>query len=457
MERGISKMGTMPVPKLLFQMGAPIMLSMLGQALYNVVDSFFVSHIPATAQVADMGDKAINALTLAFPVQMLIIALGVGTGVGVNAVLSGSLGRGDREGACKAAGNAVFVSGCYYLLILLFGLCFVPAFIGSQTNDPVVAALGISYLRIITIGGFGGVFYMCMEKILVATGSTLAAMSAQLVGAVVNTVLDPILIFGLLGFPAMGVTGAAIATVIGQCAGLAVGLSVQLRPGREVPLRLRCLRPDKTTLGRIYAVGAPAILMQALTPVMTYGMNLILGTVSAAAVTAYGLYFKLQSFIFMPAFGLNNAVIPMIAFNRGAGQMARIKSTMRCGLITITVIMALGLLLMQLFARQVVGFFAIGPESAALCVTALRIITCGFLFAGINVMLQAVCQALGSGLSSLVVSLLRLVVVVLPLAFFLSRLPNGETAVWFAVPAAEAAACLAAALLTRRVYRRQVR
>ncbi|MEA4965190.1 MAG: MATE family efflux transporter [Oscillospiraceae bacterium] len=453
MQNEMNKMGTMPVPKLLWNMGAPIMFSMLGQALYNVVDSFFVSHMPDTAAVAELGDKAIRALTLAFPIQMLIIALGVGTGVGVNAALSGCLGRRDREGACRTAGNALFVSACYYAAILLFGLLGVRAFIGSQTTDPDVAAMGIRYLQIVTIGAFGCIGFMCLEKFLIATGDTVTAMLAQLAGAVVNTILDPIMIFGLLGCPAMGVAGAAIATVIGQCVGLTVALAVYLRRAREVPILLRCLRPDRTALRRIYAVGAPAILMQLLSPVMTYGMNLILGSVSAAAVTAYGLYYKLQNFIFMPAYGLNNAVIPIVSYNRGAGQKARITSAIRCGLFAVSLIMVLGILLLQLFAHQIVGIFAVAPESASLCVTALRIVTCGFLFAGVNIILQGVCQALGSGLSSLAVSLLRLLVVVLPLAWALSRLPTATTAVWFALPAAEASACVCAILLTRRVTR----
>ena len=452
--QGGNKMAEMPVKNLLLNMGAPMMISMLGQALYNVVDTFFVSHIPDTAQIADMGDKAINALTLAFPIQMLIMALGVGTGVGINAMIAKNLGRGDREQASRTAGNAMFVTLCYFAVIFLFGLILTNAFIHSQTTDAVIAEMGITYLRIITVFSLGSLGFMCLEKIVMGTGKTTVTMISQLAGAVTNIVLDPIMIYGLLGRPAMGVAGAAWATVIGQFVSLIVIAVAFFKKGVGLESGLRYLKPEKQTLGSIYAVGLPAIVMQILTPIMSYALNLILGAISVSAVTAYGVYYKLQNFIFMPGYGLNNASIPIISYNFGAKNKARVSQTIRYGLIYVSVIMLIGIILLQLFARQIVGIFSVTEESHQLCVLALRIITCGFFFAGANIILQGVCQALGKGGYSLIISLLRFVILALPLAWALSLTENAATLVWLSLPVAEAGACAAAILLTRKTYRK---
>ena len=449
-----NKMAEMPVNSLLLNMGAPMMISMLGQALYNVVDTFFVSHIPDTAQIADMGDKAINALTLAFPIQMLIMALGVGTGVGINAMIAKSLGRGDREQASRTAGNAIFAALCYFVLIFLFGLTASKAFIGTQTADPVIAEMGTAYLRIITVFSFGTLGYMCLEKIVMGTGKTTITMLCQLAGAVTNIILDPIMIYGLLGCPAMGVAGAAWATVIGQFVSLIVIAVIYFKKGIGIETSLRYLRPEQRTLAGIYSIGLPAIVMQILTPIMSYALNLILGAVSVSAVTAYGVYYKLQNFIFMPGYGLNNASIPIISYNFGAGNKKRVSQTVRYGLVYISAIMLTGMILLQVFARQIVGVFSVSEESYQLCVLALRIITCGFLFAGANIILQGVCQALGKGGYSLLISLLRFVVLALPLAWGLSFTKAAASVVWVSLPAAEAGACAAAIWLTSRAYRR---
>lgn len=449
-----NKMGVLPVPRLMVSMGAPMMLSMIVQALYNVVDSLFVSYIPDTAQIIQAGDKAVNALTLAFPVQMLILGFCIGTGVGVNAALSKSLGMQDHETASRIAGNAVFLSFCYYAAALLFGLFGVHPYISSQTSDPIVAEFAVSYLKIITIGAFGSVWYMCFEKLLQATGRTTAAMLGQLSGSLTNLVLDPIFIFGYLGLPAMGVAGAAIATVAGQCVAFAVTLTLHLKKNTEIQNSPALWRPDRSIIRRIYRVGAPAIVIQSLTSVMTFGMNLILGAVSATAVTAYGVYFKLQNFIFMPVYGLNNAVVPIISYNYGAKNPCRIREAIRCGLLLADTIMLLGVVLLQCFARPIVSCFALSEAAVELCVTALRIITYGFLFAGANVMLQGVCQALGNGVYSLGISALRMAVIVLPLAWVFSGLSNAAALVWWAVPAAEMIACAAAIPLTIQIYRK---
>lgn len=448
-----NKMAEMPVNRLLLNMGTPMMISMLGQALYNVVDTFFVSHIPDTARIADMGDKAINALTLAFPIQMLIMALGVGTGVGINAMIAKSLGRGDREQASRTAGNAIFAALCYFVLIFLFGLTASKAFIGTQTADPTIAEMGTTYLRIITIFSFGTLGYMCLEKIVMGTGKTTITMLCQLAGAVTNIILDPVMIYGLLGCPTMGVAGAAWATVIGQFVSLIVIAVIYFKKGVGIETSLCYLRPEQRTPAGIYSIGLPAIVMQILTPIMSYALNLILGAVSVSAVTAYGVYYKLQNFIFMPGYGLNNASIPIISYNFGAGDKKRVSQTVRYGLVYISAIMLAGMILLQVFARQIVGIFSVTEESYQLCVLALRIITCGFLFAGANIILQGVCQALGKGGYSLLISLLRFVVLALPLAWGLSFTKAAASIVWVSLPAAEAGACAAAIWLTGRACR----
>lgn len=448
-----NKMAVMPIHKLLMNMGGLMMISMLGQALYNVVDSYFVSHMADTNTITSMGDKAVNALTLAFPIQMLIIALGVGTGVGINAGLAHCLGRKDRKRASYTAGNAIFLSLCYYLVILAFGLFGAKAFIESQSHNQVINQMAIIYLQIITIGSFGALFDMCLEKIIMASGNTFITMIAQLAGAITNIILDPIMIYGWLGFPQMGIAGAAIATVIGQIVSLVIIVLMYIRHNHDVDKQWHYYQPQASIIKEIYVVGAPAILMQALTSFMTYGMNIILGSISVSAVTAYGIYYKLQNFIFMPAYGLNNASIPIIAYNKGAHQYERIKETIKYGLIDVTFIMVAGIILLQCFPQAIVSSFSLSADSQRLCIFALRIITFGFIFTGFNIILQGVCQALGNGIYSLLISMLRMLIVVLPLAYLLSGLADGELFVWLAIPIAEMIACGAAIYLTRKLYR----
>lgn len=446
-------MGTMPIRSLLLRMGGPMMLSMLGQALYNVVDTFFVSHIPDTAAIADYGEKAVNALTLAYPIQILMIALGVGTGVGINSALARTLGQKNRKLASATAGNAILISLIYFVLIFLFGIVGAGPFISTQTKDPEIAGMAVTYLRIVTIFSFGTMMYMTFEKIVMATGRTVITMTAQLAGAVTNIVLDPIMIYGLLGLPAMRVAGAAYATVIGQFVSLFIIVVFYLRKQVETDHSLRYLRPERDALLNIYRVGIPAIIMQILVPVMSYGMNLILGTISTSAVTAYGIYYKLQNFIFMPAYGLNNASIPIIAYNRGAGKVQRAEETIRWGLADVSVIMGIGIVLLSAGARPIVGIFGLTAESAELTVLALRIVVIGFLFAGINIILQGACQAMEKGVYSLIISLFRLILITLPMAFVLSRTADGLHLVWQAIPEGEITALASAVLLTRYASR----
>ena len=451
-----NKMGAMPIPKLLLNMGVPMILSMLIQAIYNIVDTYFVSQIPDTAGIVNMGDMAINALTLAYPIQALIIALMVGTGIPTNTLMAKSLGKRDREQANKVAGNAIMLSACIYVVFLLFGLFAAKAFIGTQTKDPIIAEMGTTYLSIVTIFSFGGIGNMGIEKIEMGCGNTKATMAAQMTGAISNMILDPILIFGYFGLPAMGVKGAAIATVIGQCLACLVIAYVHFFRNKEVDHGLKYLKPEKGILKTVFAIGLPATIMQILSPIMSYGMNLILGSVSTWAVTAYGVYYKLQYFVYMAVWGLNNASIPITSFNFGAKLKKRIDQAIKCVTTYVMIIMVLGVLVLQIFARPLVGLFDITEESAGLCVMALRIASWGLLFGGINVIMPGICQALGNGVYSLVVTLLRYVVVVLPLAFVFSLTSMAETLVWAAIPIAEIVAFVVAVTLTRKLYKKQV-
>lgn len=448
-----NKMAYMPVPRLLLNMGLPMMLSMVSLALYNIVDTFFVSRIPDTALISDMGDKAVNALTLAYPIQMLIIALGVGTGIGINTQTALYYGRKDRESASKTAGNAILIALTYFIIIMLFGVLGSEAFINSQTSDPIIRELGKQYLSIVAIFSLGTIGHMCIEKIVMSTGRTVATMVAQLTGAVVNIVLDPILIYGLLGLPALGIRGAAIATVIGQFVSFFIIAFMMIRKCPEINTGLRYLKPDGNVLLKTFSIAGPAIVMQLCNPIMNYAMNLILGSISTSAVTAFGVYGRLAYFVSMLIFGLNNASIPSTSFNRGAKNHERVKQIILWGQLYIAILMALCILVFQFFASPIVSRFEITASSAALCRRALHIVTCGYFFMGATLMMQGTCQALGKGVRSLITTLLRCIVVLLPLAFLFSKLPSAEFLVWFAIPIAEAAAFAAAVIFTVTAYR----
>lgn len=441
-------MGTMREGRLLLSMGVPLMISMLVTALYNIVDTFFVSRIEGS------GDAAATALSLAFPIQMLMVSLNVGTGVGVGAALSRAIGGRDKEKASMIAGNAMFLYIVYYLAMLLFGIFAAEPFIALFTDDAEVLRFGTEYLSLVTCLSFGNMGEKCFEKLLQSTGRTTYSMIGQLTGSVLNVILDPIFIFGYLGLPAMGVAGAAIATVIGQCVAIAITGTLHFRKNVEIENKLRCLKPDRHIIGEIMKVGAPAIVMQALTSVTTLGMNFILKGVSDAAIAAYGVYYKLQSFVFMPAFGINNACVPIIGYNIGAKNLRRIKNTVRYAAIIVVALMAVGILIFQALPEQIVGAFELSDEFTSICVAAMRIIACGFLFAGVNVLLQGICQAMGGGLQSLLISVLRLVVITLPLAAALSLLDNAEKIIWLSFPIAELAALAVALPLAVSVYRR---
>ena len=431
-----NRMGTEHIPSLLMKMALPMMLSMLVQALYNVVDSIFVAKI---------SEDALTALSVAFPLQNLMIAFATGLGVGINSLLSRALGEKDQKKADAAAGNGLFLELCAALLFVFIGFVLGPSFVRSQTSSAVIADHGITYVRIcIGMGAFCfiAIFY---ERMLQATGKTHLAMIGQLVGALINIVFDPILIFGLLGFPKLGVAGAAIATVFGQFCGAMVALAIHQKKNREIRITLSGLRPRSFTVRTILSVGIPSIIMGSIGSVMTYCVNRILDGFSSTAVAVFGVYFKLQSFFFMPVFGLNNAMVPLIAYNYGARRPARMKQTIRWAIIYACSIMAVGILLMQLMPDVFLRLFDASDDMLRIGVPALRTISLAFVGAGYAIVLSSTFQALGKGLYSMFVSIARQLVVLVPAAWLLSR--TGQlSAVWWAFPIAELMSALVSTL-----------
>lgn len=424
-----NKMGVMPVNQLLLNMSLPMMVSMLVQALYNIVDSIFVARV---------SEDALTAVSLAFPIQTLLIAVGAGTGVGINALLSKSLGEKNYETANQTAMNGIFLAVLSFILFVAVGLFAVKPFYLSQvkSTDSKIYTMGISYLSIVCICSFGIYGQLIFEKLLQSTGMTFYSMLSQLAGAVTNIVLDPILIFGLLGMPKMGVTGAAVATVVGQCVGAVLGVWFNLKCNHELQLSIKGFRPNAKIIGKIYQVGVPSIIMQAIGSVMTYGMNLILIQFTSTATAIFGIYFKLQSFFFMPVIGLNNGMVPIIAYNFGAGKRSRIVKTIRYSLVYAFMLMFLGFLAFQLIPAQLLGMFEASDEMLEIGVSALRIIGVHFLIAWFCIIAGSVFQAVGNGVYSLIVSVARQLVILLPAAYILAKI-GGLALVWWAFPIAE--------------------
>lgn len=422
-----NKMGSMPVNKLLISMSLPMMISMLVQALYNIVDSIFVSRI---------NENALTAVSMAFPIQSLMIAIGAGTGVGVNALLSRSLGEKDYEKADKTAANGVFLFVLSYLLFLVVGLVVVTPFYLSQTADAQIIDYGKQYLTIICCCSFGMYMQFVFERLLQSTGKTVYTMITQGTGAIINIVLDPIFIFGYFGIPRMGVAGAAVATVAGQIIAGIMGIIINEKKNTDIKLRIKGFIPDGKIIGQIYKVGIPSIIMQAIGSVMTYGMNRILIVFNSTAVAVFGVYFKLQSFIFMPVFGLNNGMVPIIAYNYGAGKRTRLVKTLKYSIVYAVALMAVGFLAFQIFPAPLFALFDASETMLAIGVPALRTISFSFLFAGFCIVCGSLFQALGNGVYSMIVSIARQLFVLLPAAYLLS-LAGNVNYVWLAFPIAE--------------------
>ena len=417
-----NKMAEMPVNKLMLNMGIPMILSMMLQAAYNIVDSAFV------ANMQENGEAAINALTLVFPVQMFMVAIGIGTGVGANALIAKCLGAKDSKRAGLAAGNTLFLATVIYAVFLLFGIFGCRSYIASQTKNPLILEMGVDYLRICCVFSFGISYFSVLEKMLQATGKSLYSTIAQVTGAVCNIIFDPILIYGLLGFPRLGVRGAAYATVLGQIVSFLVALFAHLKWNKEIEKKKEYFKPSGDVIKSIYAIGVPAIIAQALMSVMTYLLNIILVKVSENMVTAYGLYYKIQQFILFAAFGLRYTLYIMLA----------------------------GFVILEVFATPFSALFDLSGETQSLCISAIRIISLSFVFAGCNIAFQGVFQALDSGLQSLIVSVCRQFLFVVPVAYGFTLLVlhgNGVPSyvIWFTFLIAEGGSTIISLVFYKRV------
>ena len=442
-----NKMGVMPVNKLLVTMALPMIVSMLVQAMYNIVDSIFVSRIC---------EDALTAVSLAFPMQNLMIAVSSGTGVGMNALLSRSLGAKEFDNANEAARQGLFLAGCSYLAFLLFGIFGVRMFMRSQTDIEAIVDYGTTYLTIICLVSFGLFFQMTMERILQGTGRTMYSMISQTTGAVINIILDPILIFGLFGLPGLGIAGAAIATVFGQVVAGLLATWLNLHKNPDITLRLKGFRPRLQVIKRIYSVGLPSILMMSISSIMTYGMNRILIAFTSTATAVFGVYFKLQSFIFMPIFGMNNGMVPIVAYNYGARKPHRITKTVKLAMLYAECIMLAGFAVFQLKPDLLLRMFNASEEMMGIGVVALRVISLSFLLAGICIIGSSSLQALGHGLFSMLISFGRQLLVLLPAAYLLAQTGNLDL-VWYSFPIAEVASLALTTTFLLRVYRKSIR
>lgn len=422
-----NKMGTMPVNKLLVTMSLPMVVSMLVQALYNVVDSIFVAKI---------NENALTAVSLAFPIQSLMIAVAAGTCVGINAVLSRSLGEKDYEKVNKSACNGIILMALSYVVFLIVGLFGTAAFYKSQTDDMEIVQFGIDYLTVICCCSFGIFTQFTFEKLLQATGKTFYTMITQGTGAIVNIILDPILIFGYFGMPRMGVRGAAVATVIGQVIAGFFAIYFNYKKNEEVQINLKKLKMDGAVIKQIYMIGIPSMIMQAIGSVMTYGMNRILISFTSTATAVFGVYYKLQSFVFMPIFGMNNGLVPILAYNYGAGKKNRFMTAVKLGIMYAVIMMIIGLVVFNTIPATLLSLFDASETMIEIGVPALRTISISYLFAGFSIICLTVFQALGSAIYSMFVSIARQLVVLLPAAYLLS-LAGNVNYVWWAFPIAE--------------------
>ena len=439
-----NKMGTMPVGKLIFNMSLPMMVSMLVQALYNIVDSIFV---------AKLSENALTAVSLAFPLQTLLIAVGAGTGVGMNALLSKSLGEKNFKKANDTAANAAVLYILSYILFLILGFSVVKPFYLSQIGnaDVEIMEMGIEYLSTVMIFSFGLFTQFFFERLLTSTGRTIFSMTSQLTGAVTNIILDPILIFGLFGAPKMGVTGAAIATVIGQCVAGIVAAACNHKYNHDVKLSFKGFKPDLKIIGTIYAVGVPSIIMQSIGSIMTYCMNRILIEFSSTATAVFGVYFKLQSFFFMPVFGLNNGITPIIAYNYGAKQRKRMIHTIKLSMAVAFCLTFVGFIAFEAIPQVLLGMFNSSQQLLEIGIPALRRIGIHFLISWFCIVAGTVFQALGKAVFSMIVSIMRQLFVLVPAAYILAKV-GGLHAVWWSFPIAEIISLAVSLTFLIRIY-----
>ena len=439
-----NKMGTLPVKRLIVSMSLPMMISMLVQAMYNIVDSIFVSHL---------SEDALTAVTLAFPLQMMIISVGSGTGVGINALLSKALGEKKQKRANKAANNGLLLTFISFIVFVAVGIFLAEPFIKSQTDSINIANMGTVYLYTCCTLSIGVFFQMTFERLLQSTGRTHLSMISQITGAVINIIFDPIFIFGYFGIEGMGVIGAAYATVLGQCIAAVVGLVLNVKFNPDIKISLKKMfKPSWKIIRRIYAVGVPSILMMAIGSIMSYCMNQILGIFSSTAVAVFGAYFKLQSFIFMPIFGLNNGLIPVLAYNYGARSKERIREAVKFSMKLALSIMIIGTIVFWSIPRLLLGFFDASDYMLSLGVPALRIISLSFPIASLCIAMGSMFQAFSKSKYSLIVSVGRQLVVLIPVAWLLAQ--TGEVQnVWWAFPAAELMSLVLSIYFFKRINR----
>ena len=447
-EKKENRMGVMPVGKLLFAMSTPMVISFLVQSLYNIVDSIFV---------ARYSPDALAAVSLAYPIQILMIAVSVGTGVGVNALLSRSLGEGKKKKAKLTADNAILLGILASIMFALFGVLCTKLFFDSQTKSESIRQLGYSYLSVVTIFSFGLMLEVTFERILQSTGKTVFNMITQSVGAIINIILDPILIFGFFGAPKLGIAGAAIATVAGQIIAMILSFIFNMKYNEDVDIRFgtHIFIPDFGIIKQIYKVGIPSIAMQAMSTLMMLGLNKILVTYSDMAVNVLGIYYKLQSFVFMPIFGLNNGMTPIVAFNYGAKNKDRIVKVLKYSFIASILIMVIGTAIFWLFPKELMMLFNPNEEMMKLGIPALRICSLCFILAAFDVMAIATFQSLGNGMYALYASFLRQLVLILPFAYALSKI-SGLGAVWYSIPLAELGCAFFDIYLMKKIYKQKV-
>ena len=442
-----NKMGTMPVGKLLIQISLPIMISMFVQALYNIVDSIFV---------AKLSTDALTAVSLAFPIQNLMISAGVGTGVGINALLSMRLGQKNYKAVTQTALNGIFLVIITIVLFIILGITIPHAYLKSQTSNMQIVELGTDYLEICMIFCFGLFLAITFERLLQSTGRTVLSMISQLAGAITNIILDPVMIFGLLGFPAMGIKGAAWATVIGQITGALISIILNIKINKEINFNPKGFKPQSKIIIDIYKVGIPSILLGSIGSVLTYLLNLILGAFSTVAIAVYGVYFKLQSFVFMPVFGLNNGIVPIVAYNFGAKYKKRIIDSIKMCAVVALIIMGVGTLIFEVFPTQLLAMFSPNEEMLEIGIPALRIIAIHFPLAAIGITFTSVFQAFGRGFLSMCVSFIRQIFALLPSAWLLSLTGNINN-IWWAFVIAELFSLIACIFAMKNVYKTQIK
>ena len=437
----------MPVNKLLVSMSLPMMISMLVQALYNIVDSYFVAKI---------SENALSAVSLAFPIQTLMIAILGGSSVGLGTVLSHSLGEKKFKKVTEVANHGIFITIIIYLIFVLIGIFAIKPFFASQTKDTEILNFGMDYLQLICIGSVGLCGQFLFERLLQSTGKTFYTMITQATGAIINIILDPIFIFGLFGLPKLGVMGAAVATIIGQICAFLFAFYLNHKKNSEVKINLKGFSPSPYLIGQIYKIGFPSIIMQSIGSIMVYGMNQILMSFTSTATAVFGVYFKLQSFIFMPIFGLNNGMLPIMAYNYGARKKSRLISAIKLGMVYAISLMAVGFIAFQVLPRQLLNIFDASEQMLSIGIPALRIISLHFLLAGFNIIALSTCQALGKAVYSMITSICRQLVVLLPAAYILSRFGDVNY-VWWSFPIAEVVALIITAGFLIKTYKENIK